>query len=494
MRWADGVRFSIDYDRKKIGLGDLNIESSQSKISYVDDNVPFSPIDPTESNNDIFAGELAEASKYVAGFRSEYTNRSGEEGLTARENGKLVARIADLFKVNIKNPIPSDNLKIRNKKGFVFNNHSQFIPNYEDNSDNCHIDGTQIRFITKPYVETDNVGLDINQNGTEGLLDSSTLTFDTYYIDSSGQAQETGEMSSFGTKALTFETLQSSSVISLNSIKFQPSVQTVDVFKTVLIDSSGIHTHLSYGYDISGAEPTVNIVPYYPVYSGTWDPNNHPNYEGDYKAIPPIQPLTSLLSTADECFYHVINLTKELERMFPQATLGNMNSTEHRIIHDTGPEYKLSIKIEQWDTGTQLQDSNNVIFYPKEEHIYTININLGEWFNISKDSSGNSIYENSAEIMSTSSEKPYYNLNDYPSNVTDKLLLSKNLTNSTPMYYQRYIHTGDQLDTFPIIDLNDYVIRLAFKKKTDRLNEPTNPSTPWDGDFPKLSYSIIQIA
>ena len=104
MRWADGVRFSIDYDRKKIGLGDLNIESSQSKISYVDPN-------GISEDNDIFAGELAEASKYVAGFRSEYTTRSGEEGLTARENGKLVARIADLFKVNIKNPVPSDNLK-----------------------------------------------------------------------------------------------------------------------------------------------------------------------------------------------------------------------------------------------------------------------------------------------------------------------------------------------------------------------------------------------
>ena len=209
MRWADGVRFSIDYDRKKIGLGDLNIESSESKISYVDPN-------GISEDNDIFAGELAEASKYVAGFRSEYTTRSGEEGLTARENGKLVARIADLFKVNIKNPVPSDNLKIRNKKGFVFNNHSEFIPNYEDNSDNCHIDGTQIRFITKPYTEEDSAGVTVNYNGTEGLLDSSTLTFDSYFIDSSGEAQETGEMSSFDTKALTFETLQSSSVISLN--------------------------------------------------------------------------------------------------------------------------------------------------------------------------------------------------------------------------------------------------------------------------------------
>ena len=62
------------------------------------------------------------------------------------------------------------------------------------------------------------------------------------------------------------------------------------------------------------------------------------------------------------------------------------------------------------------------------------------------------------------------------------------------MYYQRYHHTGDQLDTFPMIHQNDYVIRLAFKKKTDLMNEPSNPSTPWLGDFPKLSYSIIQIA
>ena len=491
MRWADGVRFSIDYDRKKIGLGDLNIESSESKISYVDPN-------GISEDNDIFAGELAEASKYVAGFRSEYTTRSGEEGLTARENGKLVARIADLFKVNIKNPVPSDNLKIRNKKGFVFNNHSEFIPNYEDNSDNCHIDGTQIRFITKPYTDEDGVGVTVNYNGTEGLLDSSTLTFDSYFIDSSGEAQETGEMSSFGTKALTFETLQSSSVISLNSIKFQPSVQTVEPFKTVLIDSSGIHTHLCYGYDITGSEPTVNTTPYYPTFSGTWDPNNHPNYEGDYKSPDTsgnfLSPDQNLLENSDECFYHVINLTKELERMFPQATLGNMNSTQHRIIHDTGPEYKLSIKIEQWDTGNQLQDSNNVIYYAKEEHVYTININLGVWFNTSKDSSGNIVYDNSAEIMSTSSDKPYYNLNNYPSQVADKVLLSRNITN-TPMYYQRYIHTGDQIDnTFPIIHQNDYVIRLAFKKKTDVMNELTNSSKPWLGDFPKLSYSIIQIA
>ena len=492
MRWADGVRFSIDYDRKKIGLGDLNIESSESKISYVDPS-------GNPDDNDIFAGELAEASKYVAGFRSEYTTRSGEEGLTARENGKLVARIADLFKVNIKNPVPSDNLKIRNKKGFVFNNHSEFIPNYEDNSDNCHIDGTQIRFIAKPYTDEDSVGVTINHNGTEGLLDSSTLTFDSYFIDSNGEAQETGEMSSFGTKALTFETLQSNSVISLNSIKFLPSVQTVEPFKTVLIDSSGIHTHLCYGYDISGAEPTVNTAPYYPVYSGTWDPSNHSNYEGDYKTpdangnfLPPEQ---TLLPLADECFYHVINLTRELERMFPQATMGNMNSIHHRIIHDTGPEYKLSIKIEQWDTGTELQDSNNVTYYAKEEHVYTININLGEWFNTTKDSSGNIIYDNSAEIMSTSSDKPYYNLNDYPLHVADKVSLSKNITNSTPMYYQRYYHTGDQLDAvLPIINQNEYVIRLAFKKKTDVINQPRNTSTPWDGDFPKLSYSIIQIA
>ena len=49
MRWANGVRFSIDYDRKKIGLGDLNIESGESKISYVDPN----------NDDDIVAGELA---------------------------------------------------------------------------------------------------------------------------------------------------------------------------------------------------------------------------------------------------------------------------------------------------------------------------------------------------------------------------------------------------------------------------------------------------
>ena len=79
-------------------------------------------------------------------------------------------------------------------------------------------------------------------------------------------------------------------------------------------------------------------------------------------------------------------------------------------------------------------------------------------------------------------------------NVADKILLSRNITN-TPMYYQRYIHTGDQIDnTFPIIHQNDYVIRLAFKKKTDLMNELTNSSKPWLGDFPKLSYSIIQIA
>lgn len=478
MRWANGVRFSIDYDRKKIGLGDLNIESGESKISYVDPN----------NDDDIIAGELAEASKYVAGFRNEYTTRSGEEGLTARENGKLVARIADLFKINIKNAVPSDNLKIRNKKGFIFNNHSEFIPNYEDTSDNCHIDGTQIRFITKPKTELDDVGVSININGTEGLLDSSTLTFDSYYIDSSGEAQESGEMSSFGTKALTFETLQSSSVISLNSIKFQPSVQTVELFKTIVIDSNGIHTHLAYGYDVTQSPAVVNTVPYYPA---SYSAGN--NYEGDYKVNPPIQSDESLLVGGEECFYHVINLTKELERTFPQATLGNMNSPDNRIIHETGPEYKLSIKIEQWDTGTELQDSNNVTYYGKEEHVYTMNINLGEWFNTTKDHVGNVIYENSAEIMSTSSDKPYYNLNSYPSNVADKLVFSRNITN-TSIYYQRYYHTGDPLDTFPIITQNDYVLRLAFKKKTSTLNEAADSSYPWKGSFPLLSYSFIQTA
>tara|TARA_X000000368_G_scaffold91188_1_gene69643 strand:+ start:20362 stop:21798 length:1437 start_codon:yes stop_codon:yes gene_type:complete len=478
MRWANGVRFSIDYDRKKIGFGDLNIESGESKISYVDPN----------NDDDIVAGELAEASKYVAGFRNEYTTRSGEEGLTARENGKLVARIADLFKINIKNAVPSDNLKIRNKKGFIFNNHSEFIPNYEDTSDNCHIDGTQIRFITKPKTELDDVGVSININGTEGLLDSSTLTFDSYYIDSSGEAQESGEMSSFGTKALTFETLQSSSVISLNSIKFQPAIQTVEVFKTIVIDSNGIHTHPCYGYDITQNPAAVNTNPYYPE-----NHMNSKNYEGNYRSDPAIVPNTDILTGGEECFYHVINLTRELERIFPQATLGNMNSPDNRIIHETGPEYKLSIKIEQWDTGTELQDSNNVTYYGKEEHVYTMNINLGEWFNTTKDHVGNVIYENSAEIMSTSSDKPYYNLNSYPSNVADKLVFSRNITN-TSIYYQRYYHTGDPLTTPTIITQNDYVLRLAFKKKTSTLNEAVDSSYPWKGSFPLLSYSFIQTA
>ena len=42
------------------------------------------------------------------------------------------------------------------------------------------------------YTDEDGVGVTVNYNGTEGLLDSSTLTFDSYFIDSSGEAQETG--------------------------------------------------------------------------------------------------------------------------------------------------------------------------------------------------------------------------------------------------------------------------------------------------------------
>ena len=45
-----------------------------------------------------------------------------------------------------------------------------------------------------------------------------------------------------------------------------------------------------------------------------------------------------------------------------------------------------------------------------------------------------------------------------------------------------------------MIHQNDYVIRLAFKKKTDLINESRDSAYPWLGDFPKLSYSIIQIA
>ena len=122
-----------------------------------------------------------------------------------------------------------------------------------------------------------------------------------------------------------------------------------------------------------------------------------------------------------------------------------------------------------------------------------MNINLGEWFNTTKDNVGNVIYDNSAEIMSTSSDKPYYNLNSYPSNITDKLVLSRNITN-TSIYYQRYHHTGDPLDTPPFIRQNDYVLRLAFKKKTSTLNEAVDTSSPWKGAFPLLSYSFIQIA
>lgn len=471
MRWADGVRFSIDYDRKKIGLGDLNVESSESKIPYLDLN----------GDNDIFAGELAEASKYVAGFRDEYTIRSGEDALTARENGKLVARFLNLFKINIKNTVPSDNLKVRNKKGFIFHNHSDFTPNYLEDDDNCHIDGTQIRFITKPESILDSMGIDRSKNGTEGLLDSSTLIFDSYTVNNDGEPEETGEMSSFDIKALTFQNLNASTIISHNSVKFQPGIKTVEPFKTVFIHSSGVHTHLCYDYDITQTPAAVNTNPYYPV-----SDINGKNYEGNYKSNPVIVPNTDILTDGEECFYHVINLTKEIERIFPQATLGNMNSQDNRIIHETGPEYKLSIKIEQWDTDNYAES----LHYRKEEHMYTININLGEWFNITKDSSGNKIYDNSAERMSTSSDKPYYNLNNYPSNVADKLLIARNIT-STSIYYQRYYHTGNFV-TNPITRRNDYLMRFAFKKTTSALNETADPLAPWKGAFPKLSYSIIQ--
>ena len=505
MRWANGVRFSIDYDRKKIGLGDLNVESSQSKIKYVDPN----------GDNDILAGEIAEASKYIAGFRSEYETISGEEDVTARDNGKLVARIADIFKININNA-PADNLKIRNKKGFVFNNHSEFTPDYNDTHDNSHIDGTQIRFITKPKESLDGAGVSIHTDGTEGILDSSTLMFDSYIINNDGQPEETGEMSSFDIKSLTFETRHARSVISLNSVKFQPVVQTVELYNTVLIDSSGIHTHVSYNYDSTTGNR--DSTPFYP--SGY---NAGLNYEGDYKSSPIIVPSASLKeSFGEECFYYVINLTKELKLLFPQATQANMNSIDDRFIHETGPEYKLSVKTEQWDTTKTYMDNNGVHYHKKEEHVYIIDINLGEWFNTTTNTDGNIIYDNSSEVESTKSEKPYYSLNNYPTNITDKLVLFRDKTPYTPpsaevtadpptydppaesattestttrMYYQRYHHTGSEEDeTVPLISRNDYVLRLAFQKKTDALNESTDPSYPWRGSFPTVSYSIIQTA
>tara|TARA_B100000427_G_scaffold131407_1_gene109312 strand:+ start:1376 stop:2761 length:1386 start_codon:yes stop_codon:yes gene_type:complete len=461
MRWASGVQFSIDTDRKQIDFSDLNVDGSGSSVIYEDYDY---------NDNNILPHHFFNSTKLAAGYREISildAVANGEVAQPPRIDGRHLARVAKIFKMDsteeILVPLTNYHPNGFDEHGNVFLNTGKRLV-LDADTDNVvqqpapssnnrgNIDGTQLRFITPPAEDTSSTSTTLI--GYESTLDASNITFDAYTIQAGAQTS-TNQISSISNNSISFHNTNFTTMFSKNSVKFQPSVFEPTVFKTTYIDTvNGNHQHPVY-VSPGGGLTSGNTLFNGSYLSGGTGPVSNPGGADD-----------------EECFYHTINLTSLIHSQFPEASGQSLSSK----IHESGPEYKLSVKIQQLD--------NNIGLLTVESK-YAIQINLGNWFN--EDSDGN--YFGSSTSGETDTTAPYLLLNSFPVDCPDKKTVSHN-TENMHLFYQRYKHTGSDITTeSPHIYQNDIVVRIAFKKTISG-----NSGTNNDFALPNLGYTLIQTA